>query len=60
VEDRFDEFEKRLGNLKGGADLDSINRLLSGYMKKEDFDAFLKRLEKCEKKAKKAKDMAKK
>jgi hypothetical protein len=60
VEERFDEFEDRFGNMKGGADLDAINRMLSGYVKKEEFDSLIKRLEKCEKKAKKAKDMAKK
>ena len=30
------------------------------FLKKTDFDDYLKRLEKCEKKAKKAKDIAKK
>ena len=40
--------------------MDSVNKLLSNYLKKSDFDDLLKRLEKCEKKAKKAKDGVKK
>lgn len=41
-------------------DSDAINKLLANYLKKSDMDDLLKRLEKCEKKSKKAKDTAKK
>jgi tetrahydromethanopterin S-methyltransferase subunit G len=37
----------------GGVDMDSIHMLLNNYMKKSDFDDFLKRLEELEKKHKK-------
>ena len=40
--------------------MDSVNKLLKDYLKKSDMDDLLKRLEKCEKKAKKAKDHTKK
>jgi hypothetical protein len=55
------ELENKISGLSGGgADMDSVNKLLSNFMKKSDFDDLLKRLEKCEKKAKKAKDGVKK
>ena len=40
--------------------MSQIDKLLENYLKKNDLDGFEKRLEKCEKKSKKAKDMAKK
>ena len=67
VEDKSDDYEKRIKELEkrpigsgGGADISEINNLLADYMKKNDFEDYLKRLEKCEKKSKKAKDLAKK
>jgi predicted nucleic acid-binding Zn-ribbon protein len=44
----------------GGVDMDSIHMLLNNYMKKSDFDDFLKRLGKLEKKHKKWKPKWKK
>jgi hypothetical protein len=44
----------------GGPDLDSINKLLSDYMKKTDLDDILKRLQKCEELSKESSDRSKK
>jgi chromosome segregation ATPase len=68
AEDKLEEHEKRLKELEskisglsgGGADMDSVNKLLKDFAKKSDMEDLKKRLEKCEKKAKKAKDGLKK
>jgi hypothetical protein len=55
------ELESKISGLSGGgADMDSVNKLLKDYIKKDQWDDLVKRLEKCEKKAKKAKDVVKK
>lgn len=65
VEDKFEDHERRIKVLEdrpissGVVEGVDANKL-SEYMKKTEFDDYLKRLEKCEKKAKKAKDIAKK
>ena len=71
AEDKLEDHEKRIKELAdrpiasgessgGGFDINQINKLLEDFLKKNEFEDYLKRLEKCEKKSKKAKDMAKK
>lgn len=48
------------GGSSDGPDLSTLNKMLSDFMKKSDMEDIMKRLEKCEKKSKKAKDMSKK
>jgi tetrahydromethanopterin S-methyltransferase subunit G len=76
VEDKCEDYDKRLKELESkisllnsapvgegghsGPDLDTLNKLLSDFIKKSEMEDLLKRLQKCEKKAKKAKDLSKK
>ena len=43
-----------------GPDIDTLNKLLSEFMKKSEMDNLMERLEKVEKKAEEAKDGVKK